>query len=164
MSSGSIAILFALGAAISWGFSSVFVRLAQQYMPTTLGTLISLVTGIVFAGLLVVALDGGSIAKLTLKDGLVFAVIGVFNFPLGRFMNYMSIRHLGIGRSTPMLASVPVFSSLFAVVFFGEKLGTANVIGTALVLGGIYLTLTANAPASQPSKTPERVEAAEAEA
>ena len=150
MSSDTIAVMFAVGAAISWGFSSVYVRLAQQYMPTSIGTLVSLLTGIVFAGALVLIFDSGSISHMTLRDGLVFAVIGVFNFPLGRYMNYLSIRHLGIGRSTPMLASVPVFSSLFAVIFFGESLGVANVIGTALVLSGIYVTLRVPAQAPDP--------------
>lgn len=146
MSSDTIAVIFAVGAAVSWGFSSVYVRLAQQYMPTSLGTLISLLTGIVFAGALVLIFDPHALAHMTLKDGLVFAVIGIFNFPLGRYMNYLSIRHLGIGRSTPMLASVPVFSSLLAVIFFGESLGAANIIGTAMVLGGIYVTLQVPVP------------------
>jgi drug/metabolite transporter (DMT)-like permease len=143
MSNETVAVLFAIGAAVSWGFSSIYVRLAQQYLPTSLGTLISLLTGIAFAGALVLIFERGAVGDLTLKDGLVFALIGIFNFPFGRYMNYLSIRHLGIGRSTPMLASVPIFSALFAIIFFGESIGVANVIGTAMVLCGIYVTLRA---------------------
>ena len=152
MSSDTVAVLFALGAAVSWGFSSIYVRLAQQYLPTSSGTLISLLAGIAFAGALVVLLERDAVAKLRLEDALVFAVIGVFNFPFGRYMNYLSIKHLGIGRSTPVLASVPIFSSLFAIVVFGESVGVANVIGIALVLSGLYVTLRApstGVPASE---------------
>jgi drug/metabolite transporter (DMT)-like permease len=146
VSSETVAVLFALGAAISWGFSSIYVRLAQQYLPTSSGTLISLITGVVFAGAVALVFDAGAVQHLTLQDGLVFAVIGIFNFPLGRYMNYLSIRHLGIGPSTPILASVPLFASLFAIVLFGESAGIANAIGTALVLSGLYVTLIADAP------------------
>ncbi|HLF78928.1 MAG TPA: DMT family transporter [Dehalococcoidia bacterium] len=152
MSTDTVAVLFALGAAVSWGFSSIYVRLAQQYLPTSSGTLISLLAGIAFAGALVVLLERDAIAKLRLEDALVFAVIGIFNFPFGRYMNYLSIKHLGIGRSTPVLASVPIFSSLFAIVVFGESVGVANVIGIALVLSGLYVTLrepSTGVPASE---------------
>jgi drug/metabolite transporter (DMT)-like permease len=148
VSSDTVAVLFALSAAISWGFSSIYVRLAQQYMPTSIGTFVSLVTGVAFAGALVLVFERDAIGKLRWDDAAVFAVIGIFNFPLGRFMNYLSIKHLGIGRSTPILASVPLFASLVAVLAFGEDIGVANIIGTALVLSGIYVTLRAPTAAS----------------
>lgn len=152
MSPDTVAVLFALGAAVSWGFSSIYVRLAQQYLPTSSGTLISLITGVVFAGAVVLIFDAGAIEHLTLQDGLVYAVIGIFNFPLGRYMNYLSIRHLGIGPSAPLLASTPLFASPFAIVLFGEKAGVADVIGTALVLGGLYVTLFAGSPRQETGK------------
>jgi drug/metabolite transporter (DMT)-like permease len=145
MAAETVAVLLALGAAISWGFSSVYVRLAQQHMPTSVGTLVSLVFGVVFAATLVLVFDRGSIAGLRLQDALVFGLIGIFNFPFGRYMNYLSIRYLGIGKSTPLLASVPVFAAFLAIVFFGERATLANVAGTALVLAGIYVTLKAPA-------------------
>jgi drug/metabolite transporter (DMT)-like permease len=146
----TIAVLFALGAAVSWGFSAVYVRLAQQYMPTSVGTLVSLITGVAFAGAIVLLLDRDAIGDLTLEDAFVFGLIGIFNFPFGRYMNYLSIRHLGIGRSTPLLASQPVFSALLAVALFGEEFTPANAVGTALVLAGIYVTL--RAPAARPAE------------
>ena len=152
MSDDSLAVLLALGAAISWGFSAVYVRLAQQHMPTSMGTLISLVTGIAFAGVLVLVFQLDELTHLGAGDALIFALVGVFNFPFGRYMNYLSIRHLGITRSTPVLASVPVFSIAFAVIFLDESISLTTVAGTALVLTGIYITLRAP---SQAIGTPE---------
>ena len=152
MSDDSLAVLLALSAAISWGFSAVYVRLALQHMPTSMGTLVSLVTGIAFNGALVLAFQLDDLTHLSASDALVFAAIGVFNFPFGRYMNYLSIRHLGITRSTPILASVPVFSIAFSIVFLGETLSLATFAGTTLVLGGLYVTLTAP---SQPVATPQ---------
>jgi len=152
VSADTVAVLFALGAAICWGFSSVYVRLAQQYLPTSFGTLISLITGIAVAGAVVLIFDPGAIDHLTLRDALVYAIIGIFNFPFGRYMNYLSIRYLGVGPSAAALASTPIFASPLAIVFFGETAGIANVIGTGLVLGGLYLTLFAGSARQEAGK------------
>jgi drug/metabolite transporter (DMT)-like permease len=57
----------------------------------------------------------------------------------------MAMSRLGVGRSTPILASAPLFALILAVLFTGEELKLATAVGTALILGGLYLTLTAPA-------------------
>jgi drug/metabolite transporter (DMT)-like permease len=82
---------------------------------------------------------------------LLFAVIGILNFPAGRFFNYMAMGRLGVGRSTPLLASAPLFAVMIAVAVTGEQLRLQTALGGALILGGLFVTLRSRAQdAAQP--------------
>jgi drug/metabolite transporter (DMT)-like permease len=138
-----LAIALAVTAAIAWGFSAVLVRMALPYMATGLGTLASLVAGLLLTGLLVAALEPAALRDLSAPTLLLFALIGTLNFPVGRYCNYLAMSRLGVGRSTPLLASSPLFAVLVAVAFTGERLELATAAGIALILAGLYVTLTA---------------------
>jgi drug/metabolite transporter (DMT)-like permease len=140
-----LAVTLALASALSWGFSAVLVRKGLAEMPTTTGTHVSLLAGLVFTAALVLIFERDELTSLSASAILTFALIGTLNFPLGRFFNYMSIGRLGVGRSTPILASAPLFAMILAVVFTGEELSLATLAGTALILSGLYVTLRAPA-------------------
>jgi len=134
------AILLALTAAACWGLSAVLVRTGLRYLTATVGTFISLISALVLTTLLVLALQFEELLDVSLKAVALFAVIGILNFPMGRFLNYLAMSHLGVGRSTPLLASAPLFAVIGAVLFTGEDLHLATVAGIALILAGIALT------------------------
>jgi drug/metabolite transporter (DMT)-like permease len=146
-----LAVALALTAAWSWGFSAVLVRLGLRHVSTSLGTLVSLAAGLLFTGLLVAVLQAGELLDASLEAWALFAVIGILNFPAGRFFNYMAMGRLGVGRSTPLLASAPLFAVIIAVVVTGEQLRLQTAIGGALILGGLFVTLSSRAQgATQP--------------
>ena len=136
------AVLLALAAAFFWGCSAVLVRSGLQHISSTaIGTLISLISGLVFTAVLVLALQLEEARAVSLEAVLLFAIIGVLNFPMGRFFNYMSMSRLGVGRSTPILASAPFFAMVVAVVFTGEKMELGTLAGAGLILAGLYVTI-----------------------
>lgn len=138
-----LAVFLALGAAISWGLSAVLVRMGLRHLGTRAGTLISLASGLLVTGTLVMALDFGALRTISWQTLALFAVIGTLNFPVGRFCNYMAMERLGVGRSTPLLGSSPLFAVIIAVVFTGESLRLATAIGVGLILTGLYVTVSA---------------------
>ena len=145
-----LAVVLAVCAATSWGFSAVLVRMGLRHLSTASGTLISLVAGCVLTGVLVLAFELDAFTHLSAEALALFAVIGVLNFPMGRFLNYMSVARLGVGRSTPILASAPLFAMVLAVIFTGESVNLATFAGTALILAGLYITLRSRAPQEAP--------------
>ncbi len=140
---GALAVVLALGAASSWGFSAVLVRMGLRDLSTWTGTLISLTSGLVFTGTLVAVLQFDELLAISVTALLLFGVIGVLNFPMGRFFNYLAMDRLGVARSTPILASAPLFAVILAVIFTGEEVGLATALGIAMILGGLYVTVTA---------------------
>ncbi|MDA1010106.1 MAG: EamA family transporter [Chloroflexi bacterium] len=137
-----VAIALALLAAASWGFSAVLVRMALRDVSTSLGTLISLAAGLVFTGVLVLIFQVDDLLAVTLPAILIFAVIGILNFPMGRFFNYMAMGRIGVSRSTPILASAPVFAVVIAIAFTGERLDLATLVGAVFIFIGLLVTLT----------------------
>jgi drug/metabolite transporter (DMT)-like permease len=141
--------VLALAAAFSWGCSAVLVRSGLRYISSTAtGTLISLISGLVFTWILVLAFQLDEAKATSLEAILLFAAVGILNFPLGRFFNYMSMSRLGVGRSTPILASAPFFAMVVAVIFTGETVEMGTFVGAGLILAGLYVTIMPGRPES----------------
>jgi drug/metabolite transporter (DMT)-like permease len=137
-----LAIALALSAAAMWGFSAILVRLGLRDMTTSLGTLISLLAGLLVTGVLVLITQREELAAASLSAVALFGVIGILNFPMGRFFNYLSMSRLGVARSTPLLASAPLFAVLLAVLFTGEHVEVSTGAGMTLIFAGLYVTLS----------------------
>lgn len=138
-----LAITLAVIAASCWGFSAVLVRTGLRHLTPAVGTLISLISALAFTAVLVLLLQLPELLDVSVAAVAMFALIGILNFPMGRFFNYLAMSHLGVGRSTPILASAPLFAVIGAVLFTGEELQLATIAGITLILGGLYITLTA---------------------
>ncbi len=138
-----LAIVLALGAAASWGMSAVLVRHGLRDLSTSMGTLLSLTSGLLVTALLVAVLELDALLAVSWTGIALFGLIGILNFPMGRFFNYMAMSRLGVGRSTPLLASSPLFAVIIAVLFIGEHITLATGAGIALILSGLLVTITA---------------------
>jgi drug/metabolite transporter (DMT)-like permease len=135
------AVAFALGAAISWALSAILVRLGLRYMPATLGTFLSLISGVVLMVAVVAVFQLQHVDDITWLALGIFAAVGLFNFVFGRYFNFLSISHLGVARATPITASTPLFAAILAVALLGESLNALTVLGTGFVLAGIYIVI-----------------------
>ncbi len=134
-------VAFALGAAVLWALSAISVRFGLRYMPATLGTFLSLLSGLVLMIAVVAVFQRDEMADVTLKVVAIFSLVGLFNFVMGRYLNFLSISHLGVTRSTPVLATTPLFATVLAVIFLGETVNGLTLLGTGLVIGGLYMVL-----------------------
>ena len=67
--------------------------------------------------------------------------MGLFNFPVGRMFNYMSVRLAGVSKASTVVATSPLFATGLAVVILGESVNAVTLAGTALIIGGLALTL-----------------------
>ncbi len=143
MSPPVLAIMLAICAAASWGMSAVLVRHGLRDLSTSMGTLLSLTAGLVVTAVLVAALQLDALLSVSWTGIALFGLIGILNFPMGRFFNYMAMGRLGVGRSTPLLASAPLFAVIIAVLFTGEHITLAMGAGIVLILSGLLVTITA---------------------
>ena len=110
-------------------------------MPATLGTFISLCFGMLLMLIVVALFQRSQAGDITLTVVGIFALVGLFNFILGRYLNFLSISHLGVVRSTPVASTTPLFAAVLAVIFLGETISIGTVAGTVLVMSGVYLVL-----------------------
>ncbi|MBI2847108.1 MAG: DMT family transporter [Chloroflexi bacterium] len=131
-----------MGAALAWGADAVVARVALQRLNVREGTLISLITSILFVVALTLVFDFKNLLSISPWSIFWFALVGVFTFPMGRFFNYLSISRIGVSRATPIISIAPFFSMVMAVIFLQENLTPPIFIGTASILTGLFLIIT----------------------
>ena len=137
-----LGIALGLSAALGFGLSAIFARLALQYMRATTGTLISLIVGTIIAMALAFAIYPDKVLGLSAVAFLWFLLSGFINFPLGRVLNYISVGLAGVSRSTSIVGASPIFATTLAVTIGGESLSLLTLLGTFLIIGGLGLILS----------------------
>ena len=134
-------IVLSLLAAMGFGATAVFAKLGLQGMPTRYGTLISLAVSATAAMAIAAAMHPGEIVGLgAVSLGWLF-LVGLFNFPVGRMFNYMSVRLAGVSKASTVVATSPLFATGLAVVILGESVNAVTLAGTASIISGLALTL-----------------------
>jgi len=135
---------FSFQTALCFSIAHVFVRRGLVHSNAFTGSLISLGTSAAIFWLLVLFLVPLS-ALLTPAIGY-FIVAGVFAPAIGQTLGYIGMERIGVARSSPIVNTSPIFSSIFAVFFLGEVWVAQNILGTCLVILGVVI-LSSSKPA-----------------
>ena len=137
-----LGILLAIAAAFFWGTSAIFSRLGLQNIKAPTGTLISMLSSILVVGLLALTLNFDDVVHISPTALLWFGLIGIVNYILGRQFNFLSITYIGATKATTLFASAPFFAIILAVTLIGESINATSIIGTFVVITGLYLVIT----------------------
>jgi drug/metabolite transporter (DMT)-like permease len=131
--------LAALGAALSWTVSALFYGKAlQQARPISANIVRLTLTCSILLLFLVI------LGKLTFLTGLpsgvvvISAISGIIGLGLGDTLYLVSLSRIGVARAVPMTCVYPLFSLVWAVVFVGEPITWAVVLGAVVIVGGIW--------------------------
>lgn len=137
-----LGIVLAITAAFCWGTGAIFTRLGLQHIKVSTGAFISTLASLLLVGLLALTMNFDDVVHLSPAALLWFALIGIVNFALGRQLNYAAVRYIGVTKASPLFAAAPLFAMLLALTFLGESVNVAIVIGTSVILLGLYLVVT----------------------
>ena len=133
--------LIALLVPMCFGTGMLLARVGLVHVPAGAGNFVSLVVGWVLIASITAALYPDALFGITLGAFAWLAMIGVINFPAGRFLNFVSIKNLGILRANPVLAMAPIVSAFEGVVFLNERLNWAIAGGTLLTVTGVIIAV-----------------------
>ncbi|MDR6322594.1 EamA family transporter [Actinoplanes couchii] len=145
MTANLTAFLLVIGAAVCWGVSNVATRRASP--PDSLRFMVwvsALATGPLL--LLTLIVDGPSADLAALRAVDTEAVLALLYIAListlAGFAGWgFLIRRYGTATVAPFSMLVPFFGMASAALFLGEPIHTVDVIGGALVVGGVLLGL-----------------------
>ncbi|MFC2069752.1 EamA family transporter [Chloroflexota bacterium] len=138
-------IILAITASCCWAAAAILARLGLSTgIRASTATFVSMASSFLLAGLLALIIDYEAVVSLTPAAFLWFGLIGIVTYVLGRQFNYAAIRRIGAVRASPLFASAPLFALILAVSFLGESINPAIVIGTLIIIGGLYLVVTGN--------------------
>ena len=77
------------------------------------------------------------------------AYVGVFQLVVGYIFWNNAVSRVGPNKAGMFMHLMPVFASLLAIVFLGERLHLFHVAGMAMILGGIWLTSRTDNPEAE---------------
>lgn len=134
---------YAFQAALCFSIAHIFVRRGLVGSNAFTGSVISLGTSTIIFWLLAFALV--PMGKLWHPAIGFFIAGGVFAPAIGQTLGYIGMERIGVARSSPIVNTSPMFSSVFAVLFLGEIWLAQNILGTALVIAGVVVLSTSRA-------------------
>lgn len=120
---------------VVWSLSFAVAKVALADCPP----LMLLMTRFLLAGLIMLglaALKPGEI-KLTKRDLLAFAAIGIANNAMYLGFGYVGLRTVSAGLGTLVVSANPVLTAVLAAVFLSERLTLQKIVGLVLGVGGV---------------------------
>src|SRR5580698_9900733 len=92
---------------------------------------------------LVIAASFGQLGQLVVFPMVALAWLagqGIVHFVIGRYCNYKSNQLMGVNLTAPVVQLQVPFAMVLAVVTLHEEFTVLQAIGTALMLGGSFIT------------------------
>lgn len=142
MSTELTGAFIALLVPLCFGTGMVVARAGLVHVPPNTGNFLSLVVGWVVIAAAAAVLFPDELLGVSLAALAWLAMIGVVNFPVGRFLNFVSLRRLGVLRANPILAASPIISAFEGVVFLGEQINAAIGGGTLVAVAGMIVVVS----------------------
>lgn len=135
-------IIYAIGGAVGQALGLVLSKFGMRGYDPFAATQIRVIAGIAGFSLLVTVLSRwGSIKDATHnKSGMWLTSVGAFFGPfLGVSFSLIAIKHTEAGIASTIMALVPVFIILPAIVLYKQKVTLSEIIGAIVSVAGVAL-------------------------
>jgi drug/metabolite transporter (DMT)-like permease len=133
--------LFMIGAIIAWGIYSAYLR--KQTFNVSLLALVHIICtfGLIFL-LPLFVLDVMQGKTIETSSNLFYILIYIAIFPsIGSYYCWAgAVAIIGANRAGIFLSLIPLFSTIFAILFFNEKFLFFHLIGSILIILGLFLS------------------------
>jgi drug/metabolite transporter (DMT)-like permease len=135
-------ILYAFGGAVGQALGLVLSKLGLKDYDPFAATQIRVIAGIIgYTMLVTILVRWGNVINATRnKSGMLLTSVGAFFGPfLGVSFSLVAVKFTEAGIASTIMALVPVFIILPAVVFYKEKVTAPELLGAILSVAGVAL-------------------------
>ena len=133
--------LFMIGAIIAWGIYSAYLK--KRTFDVSLLSLVHIICtfGLVFL-LPLFILDIIQDKTIEISNNLFYILVYIALFPsIGSYYCWAgAVAIIGANRAGIFLSLIPLFSTIFAILFFSEKFLFFHLIGSVLIILGLFLS------------------------
>ncbi len=141
--------LAALATAFFWTVTALSFEAAGKRVGTLSLNLIRLLMGLAFLTLFLTLTRGAPVPlDASAHNWVWLSVSGVIGFTLGDLLLFKGFILIGARVSMLIMAMVPPITALMGWIIMGETLTPVNMLGMALVVGGISLVVIVRSPGS----------------
>jgi drug/metabolite transporter (DMT)-like permease len=132
-------LVFALATAVLWGSVAVIAARGMDRVSPGVASFVSNLAALVVFFPIVAAAGELHALLSDWRPWVYFGVAGIFSYVLGRTLYYVAMAEVGPSRATAVSAISILVAPLLAVLFLGEPLRPAVVVGVGLVAAGVFL-------------------------
>lgn len=130
-----------LCAAVLWAvYSANLKRYPRELHPLAYQSGIVLVGVLVLLPLYLAELGSGKVMAVTVGSVSTILYVALFASILAFIFWNRAVRTVGANKAGPFIHLMPVFSTILAVIFLGEKIQAYHLQGIAMVFVGITMT------------------------
>lgn len=149
--------MWALAAGAGFGVFQALNRQAVRGMDVYVATFVQLVvSSIVLVGISLATEDVGSLFTAPLISILSFVAAGFLHFLIGWTLLNASQKRIGAARTSPLIATVPLFGAAVAAVTIHEFPTWLELLGIGIIVLGAYLVSKEGVDAASGSNSRQR--------
>ena len=126
--------------ALLWGATPILEKMGLAKVDPLIGVTVR--SAVVTAGLLILTFllgKGKALMEVDGKGFLIFGASGLMAGILGMWTYYMALKMGPTSKIVPIAACYPLVTALLSIFILNEGLSVSRVIGTALIVSGIWL-------------------------
>ena len=137
--SGSVGEALAIGSAVAWAVTSIVMRpIAETALWRSSVLRLAVCTGL----LLVYAVPSGALQRAVTAPPVAWAWLfgsTLCSMVLGDSFYFLASARIGVARALPIASSFPLLSTLGAILFLGESMTPALILGSLLIVVAVAL-------------------------
>ncbi len=135
-----LGIFLGLASASIWATASLAIKAQSDRIDTSSFNAFRMVVGTVFT-LALLPFFGGwtALTQVPVTAAILLAVSSIIGVAMGDTLYFWSMTKIGASRALPISSTYPLFTWALAVPLLGEKFTVGAMVGTVLVLAGVYL-------------------------
>jgi drug/metabolite transporter (DMT)-like permease len=141
-------------ALIIFGLYSVLSTRRPRMNPVAFFCFTSGFGALLLVPAVAIEIASGKTPALTLNNGLALAYVAIFPSTLAYLFFNRGVEMIGANRAAPFFHLMPVFGSILAIIFLGERPQPFHGVGYALVLAGVFIA--ARRAAARSTEPPPR--------
>jgi len=132
--------LLAVGAALTWAAYTVMLRpLLGRYSAIRISALVILVGAVIMAPVTVVQVANQDFDSLRRLDWAAWLYSTIGPLLVTNWLYFRALHRVGAARATLYMYLQPFLGAVFAAWLLGEKLVAVQLIGGAVIVGGVAL-------------------------
>lgn len=133
----------ALFVAILWAFTATLFTLAGRRLGAYFVNTFRLILASIYL-IITHKIMSDFYFPTNIKDSSIFylSISGIIGLAIGDSLLFQSFLYIGTQRAMVIMSSWPLFSSLFALIFLGEKLSFIEFMGILLIVLGIAIIVS----------------------
>lgn len=135
-----VVIFWLIVTMLLWGATPILEKMGLTKVDPLIG--VTLRSAIVTVGLLVLTFllgKGRALIELDGKSVLLFGASGLMAGIFGMWTYYMALKMEATSKIVPIAACYPLVTALLSVLVLREGITLHRIIGTALIVSGIWL-------------------------